>query len=157
MIVGGIVSDRVSRVTAIRAWDVALTCSLGSLVLLTTAFLLPVGPSQVLVPAVGALLSAGTAGPAAAMVANLTPASVAATAFATLTLANSLLGLAPGPALTGMLADHLGLRGALRLIPLVAIAATAAFVIGRRSYDRDLRRLGAYAESAEPKQPEQTS
>ncbi|WP_331769600.1 MFS transporter (plasmid) [Embleya sp. NBC_00888] len=157
MIVGGIVSDRVSQVTAIRKWDVALICSLGSLVLLTTAFLLPIGLPQVLVLAVGSLLSAGTAGPAAAMVANLTPASVAATAFATLTLANSLLGLAPGPALTGILADHLGLRGALQVLPLVAIAATAAFVIGRRFYDRDLRRLGAYAESAEPRQPEQTA
>ncbi len=87
------------------------------------------------------------------MVANLTPAAVAATAFATLTLANSLLGLAPGPAVTGALADRVGLLGALRVAPLVAVAATVAFLIGRRYYARDLAALTAPAESAEPKQP----
>lgn len=44
--------------------------------------------------------------------------------------------------MTGMLADHVGLLGALRLIPLIAVAACAAFVIGRHHYPRDLRRLG---------------
>lgn len=97
------------------------------------------------------------AGPGAAMVANLTPAAIAATAFATLTLAQSLLGLAPGPAVTGMLADRLDLLGALRLVPLVAIAATAAFMIGRRSYDRDLRRLTGVVPGAEPQKTEVSS
>ncbi|WP_327418548.1 hypothetical protein [Streptomyces sp. NBC_01233] len=91
------------------------------------------------------------------MVANLTPAAIAATAFATLTLAQSLLGLAPGPAVTGMLADRLDLLGALRLVPLVAIAATAAFMIGRRSYDRDLRRLTGVVPGAEPQKTEVSS
>lgn len=145
MIGGGIVSDRICQAFPIRKWTVAIACSAGSFVFLTTAFLLPTGPPQVLVLAVGALLAAGTAGPAAAMVANLTPAAVAATAFATLTLANSLLGLAPGPAVTGMLADRMGLRGAMRVIPLVAIGATAMFALGRRHYERDLRRLGISA------------
>jgi MFS family permease len=86
----------------------------------------------------GTLLSNATAGPAAAMVASLTPAAVAATAMATLTLANSLLGLAPGPAVTGMLADRVGLDGALRLVPLVAVVAGLAFVLGRRHYDKGL-------------------
>ncbi|MFE5332449.1 MFS transporter [Embleya sp. NPDC056575] len=157
MIVGGIASDRISQASPIRKWAVAMTCSAGSLVLLTTAFLLPVGPPQVLVLAAGALLSAGTAGPAAAMVANLTPASLSATAFATLTLANSFLGLAPGPTVTGLLADHMGLRAAMRLIPLVAIAATAAFAIGRHHYERDLRRLGGFAEAGVPRETESSS
>lgn len=74
------------------------------------------------------------------MVASLTPAAIAATALATLTLANSLIGLAPGPALTGMLADHLGLGGALRVIPLVALLGATAFAIGRSTYEKDLRR-----------------
>jgi MFS family permease len=126
---------------------------LGSLVLLVVAFRLPAGPVQLLVLALGSLLCAGTAGPGAAMVANLTPAAVAATAFATLTLAQSLLGLAPGPAVTGLLADRLGLLHALRLVPLVAIGATVAFLIGRRWYERDLRRLTGLAPAAEPEQP----
>ncbi|MGW3910920.1 MFS transporter [Streptomyces sp. NPDC005070] len=153
MIGGGIVSDRISRAFPIRKWAVAIGCSLGSLALLTTAFRLPTGPLQLMVLAAGALLSAGTAGPATAMVANLTPAAISATAFATLTFANSLLGLAPGPAVTGALADHVGLLGALRIVPLGALAATAAFLIGRHFYERDLRRLtsGSALESqAEP-------
>lgn len=157
MIVGGIASDRISRRHPIRKWAVAMGCSMGSLVLLMTAFRLPTGPVQLLVLALGALLCAGTAGPGAAMVANLTPAAIAATAFATLTLAQSLLGLAPGAAVTGALADRLGLLGALRLVPLVAVAATGAFLIGRRFYDRDLRRLTGLAPLAEPRESEVSS
>jgi MFS family permease len=157
MILGGLVSDRFSVKASSRKWAVAVGCSLGSLLLLTIAFQLPTGAAQLLALGLGCLLSAGSAGPAAAMVANLTPAAVAATAFATLTLANSLLGLAPGPAVTGALADRIGLLGALRVVPLVALAATAAFLIGRRWYARDLLRLDATAEKAEPKQPSEIS
>ncbi|MFD4689285.1 MFS transporter [Streptomyces sp. NPDC058463] len=154
MVAGGIASDRISRRAPIRKWAVAISCSVGSLVLLMTAFRLPTGPVQLLVLALGALLCAGTAGPGAAMVANLTPAAIAATAFATLTLAQSLLGLAPGPAVTGALADRLGLLGALQLVPLVAIAATGAFLVGRHHYERDLRRLTGLAPVAGPKESE---
>ncbi|MFD8738613.1 MFS transporter [Streptomyces sp. NPDC059618] len=151
MIGGGIVSDRISRTFPLRKWTVAIACSLGSLALLMAAFRLPTGPLQLAVLAAGALLSAGTAGPATAMVANLTPASISATAFATLTLANSLLGLAPGPAVTGALADGMGLLGALRIIPLTALAATVAFLVGRHFYERDLSRLtSGPAPAAEP-------
>ncbi|MEU1903464.1 MFS transporter [Streptomyces hygroscopicus] len=142
MILCGVVADRLSRRAGIRKWTVAIACSLGSLVLLMTAFQLPAGPPQLTLIAAGTLVVGGTAGPAAAMVARLTPAAIAATAMATLTLANSLLGLAPGPAVTGLLADHWGLLGALRVVPLVALAAGVAFTIGRFSYEKDLRRLG---------------
>ncbi|MFE7351923.1 MFS transporter [Streptomyces sp. NPDC057543] len=148
MILCGIVADRLSRKAAARKWIVAIVCALGSFVLLMAGFHLPAGPLQLVLIAAGTLVAGGTAGPAAAMVANLTPAAIAATAFATLTLANSLLGLAPGPAVTGMLADHLGLLGALRLIPLVALAGGVAFTIGKFSYEKDLRRLGLHPDVA---------
>jgi MFS family permease len=138
MIGGGIVSDRLGRSNPHLKWTVAIVCSFGSLVLLTGGFQLPPGIPQLLLVGAGTLLSNATAGPAAAMVASLTPAAVAATAMATLTLANSLLGLAPGPAVTGMLADRVGLDGALRLVPLVAVVAGLAFVLGRRHYDKGL-------------------
>ncbi|MPY35516.1 MFS transporter [Streptomyces adustus] len=152
MVLGGIASDRISRTAPIRKWGVAIGCSLGSLVLLLAAFHLPTGPLQLALLAAGALLTAGSAGPAAAMVANLTPVAISATAFATLTLANSLLGLAPGPSVTGALADRMGLLGALRIVPFVALAATVAFLIGRRWYDRDLLRITGIAPVAEPKE-----
>ncbi|WP_084729258.1 MFS transporter [Streptacidiphilus neutrinimicus] len=141
MIAGGILSDRISQTVPLRKWTVAIGSSLASLVLLTGAFSLPDGTVQLVLLAAGCLACAGTAGPAAAMVANLTPALVSATAFATLTLANSLLGLAPGPSLTGVLADHTGLRGALQLVPLVSVVTVAVFLLGRRRYTRDLLRL----------------
>jgi hypothetical protein len=75
------------------------------------------------------------------MVANLTPAAIHASAFATLTLANNLIGLAPGPLVTGAIADRIGLLGALQLIPLVSVAAMIAFAIGRSRYARDLSRI----------------
>lgn len=135
MIGAGMLSDRLDRIAPARKWTVAMGCSLGSMLLLVAAFQLPNGGAQLTLLALGSLLSAGTAGPAAAMVANLTPVAISATAFATLTLANSLLGLAPGPAVTGILADHMGLRAALQTLPLVSIPATTAFLIGRRYFN----------------------
>lgn len=142
MIGGGMLADRLGRRVAARKWTVSIVCSLGSLVLLVGGFHLSAGPLQLVLIGVGSLLCNATAGPAAAMVANLTPAAISATAFATLTLANSLLGLAPGPAVTGMLADRVGLLGALQVVPLVTVASGAAFALGRRFYEQDRRRLG---------------
>ncbi|NBE56873.1 MFS transporter, partial [Streptomyces boluensis] len=142
MIGGGFVTDRLSRRLAVRKWTVAIVCSAGSLVLLMAGFQVPAGPLQLALIGAGTLLCNATAGPAAAMVTALTPAAVAATAMATLTLANSLIGLAPGPAVTGFLADRVGLLDALRLVPLTALAAGAAFALSRLHYEKDLRRLG---------------
>ena len=83
-------------------------------------------------------LAAGTTGPAGAAVANLTPLAIHGTAFATLTLANNLIGLAPGPILTGRLADQIGLYEALRLLPVASLAAAVLFLLARASYRRDL-------------------
>ena len=88
---------------------------------------------------------AGTVGPAGAMVANLTPAPIHGTAFATLSLANNLLGLAPAPIVTGLLADAFGLSAALQLVPLVSLAAAGIFAIAKLSYHRDLQQVGLRA------------
>jgi predicted MFS family arabinose efflux permease len=137
----GILTDYLSRNFAVRKWGIAITYSLLSCGLLATGFHLPPGTPQLVLLGAGMLFVAGTTGPAGAMVANLTHPSIHATAFATLTLANNLLGLAPGPFLTGVVADHIGLDGAMRQIPLIAIAASAVFVVGHRHYANDLRRL----------------
>jgi hypothetical protein len=77
------------------------------------------------------------------MVAGLTPTSVHATAFATLTLANNLLGLAPGPFVTGLIADKVGLLDALRVILLIGLVATAIFSLAKRKYATELIDLDA--------------
>jgi fucose permease len=72
------------------------------------------------------------------MVANLTPLALHGSAFAALTLANNLVGLAPGPILTGRAADTLGLVGAFQLLPVTCLAATFAFALAQRNYLADL-------------------
>ncbi|RZK70329.1 MAG: multidrug DMT transporter permease, partial [Rhodococcus sp. (in: high G+C Gram-positive bacteria)] len=54
---------------------------------------------------------------------------------------NSLLGLALGPFVIGILADHLGLLDALRLSPLAYIPAALALLLGRRLFPAGLRKL----------------
>jgi MFS family permease len=141
MILCGIITDRVSRKIPARKWTAAMIYSLASATLLLAAFQLPPGTAQLVLLGAGMAVVAGTTGPAGAMVANLTHPAIHATAFATLTLANNLLGLAPGPFLTGLVADRIGLMGAMQLVPLIALGACAAFAVGKRHYAADLARI----------------
>ncbi|MGK5170811.1 MFS transporter [Geodermatophilus sp. CPCC 205761] len=145
MIVCGWVTDRLSRHVAIRKWTTAIVYSLLSLVLLGVGFALEPGAPQLLLLGVGIFFAAGTTGPAGAMVANLTHESIRATAFGTLTLANNLLGLAAGPVVTGMLADRLGLESAMKIVPMVAVGALVALILGRRAYPKSLLKVNAPA------------
>jgi len=138
MIGCGMISDRLARHRPERKITLAMGYSLGTAASLALAFQLPPGPGQLLLLGMAMFLVAGTTGPAGAMVANLTPLAVHGSAFATLTLANNLLGLAPGPILTGRLADVLGLLGAFRLLPLPCLAAALVFAVLRRTYLADL-------------------
>lgn len=148
MVACGVITDRLCGKQPQRKFSMAIVFCLVSLCFLGLGFQLPPGPMQLVLIGVGLFFTAGTAGPASAMVANLTPVAIHATALATLTLANSLLGLAPGPILTGVLADRIGLDGALQWLPSVALISAAAFFIGRGHYLRDLQRLHPQAPSA---------
>ncbi|OJA30246.1 multidrug DMT transporter permease [Burkholderia ubonensis] len=137
----GIVTDRLGKADGSRKWLTAIAYCLLTCGSLAIAFRLPPGTLQLALIGVGMLVGAGASGASGAMVANLTPAAIHASAFATLTLANNLLGMAPGPLLTGWVADHVGLGAALQWIPVVPLAAAATFAIGRASYAADLARL----------------
>ena len=134
MIVCGAVTDRLARTVAIRKWTTAIVYTAASLVFLGIGFSLPHGGAQLLLLAIGIFFAAGTAGPAGAMVANLTHESIRATAMGTLSLANNLLGLAAGSLITGILADKFGLVGAMKIVPIVAVGALIALLIGRKYY-----------------------
>jgi MFS family permease len=140
MIACGMVSDRLSRDRPEQKINLAIAYSLGTAVCLALAFSLPAGTPQLVLIACAMFLVAGTVGPTGAMVANLTPLAIHGSAFATLTLANNLIGLAPGPILTGRLADAIGLASAFRFLPLPCIAAGIVFALMRRSYLADLER-----------------
>lgn len=143
MILCGMASDRLAVAHPDRKFQLAIGYSLGSAIALTLALLLPAGPAQVALLAVAMFLVAGTTGPAGAMVANLTPLAIHGTAFATLTLAHNLLGLAPGPIATGWLADAIGLHEAFRFLPFASLLAAWLFFRARGSYAADLAALEA--------------
>jgi MFS family permease len=132
MVVCGLVSDRLFSRPDQRV-KLAVGYSLVCAVLLGAALTLPPGPPQLILLGLAIFLAAATTGPAGAMVAGLTPAAIHGTAFATLTLANNFLGLAPGPIVTGWLADRIGLLGALQWLPLASIAAALVFLCARQS------------------------
>jgi MFS family permease len=137
MVVCGQVSDRLFSRPDQRI-RLAVGYCIGCAILLSAALALPTGPAQLMLLGLAMFLAAGTTGPAGAMVAGLTPAAIHGTAFATLTLANNFLGLAPGPILTGWLADQVGLLEALRWLPLASVAATLVFLCARQSSRADL-------------------
>jgi MFS family permease len=141
MILCGMLSDRLCRHSPERKVSLAIAFCLGSCLLLSAAFALPAGPAQLGLICLGMLIAAGTTGPCGAMVANLTHYSVHGTAFATLTLANNLLGLAPGPFITGRLSDLIGLHAAFQVVPLISIAAAAVFFYAKCHYQKDIARL----------------
>ncbi|WP_166360890.1 MFS transporter [Pseudomonas akapageensis] len=141
MILCGMLSDRLCRQSPERKVALAIGYCLGSCLLLSLAFALPAGPAQLVLICLGMLIAAGTTGPAGAMVANLTHYSVHGTAFATLTLANNMLGLAPGPFITGKVSDVIGLHAAFQLVPLVSVLAAAVFFYAMCYYHKDIARL----------------
>ncbi|MEV6061175.1 MFS transporter [Nocardia asteroides] len=143
MVICGVITDRLGRAEMARKWTTAIVFCLISLISLGLGFAMDTGAPQLVLLGIGAFFSGGSAGPTVAMVANLTHPSVRASAFGTLTLANSLLGLALGPFVVGVLADHVGLRDALRLTPLVSVFAVLALLLGRRVYPLGLRKLAA--------------
>ncbi len=141
MVVCGIVTDRVGRNDITRKWLTGIVfCSI-SLVSLVVGFGLSTGTTQLVLIGIGAFFSAGASGPIAAMVANLTHSSVRASAMGTLTVANNLLGIALGPFVVGLLADHVGLRAALQLAPVVYLAAIVAMIAGKFLHPLGLRKL----------------
>ena len=148
MIACGSLADRLNRKGVQRKWMTAIVYCLLCCVLLGIAFHLPPGRLQLVLIGCGMFFCAGATGPSGAMVANLTPPSIHASAFATLTLANNLLGLAPAAILTGIVADRIGLLGALQLVPFASLLAAVAFAIGRCSYKRDLDLVNALREKA---------
>ena len=143
LIVCGMLTDRISRGHPARKWMMAIVYCVLSGAAFAAAFQLPPGHLQLALIGIGMLLESGVCGPTGALVAELTPSPIHATAMAIWALANNLLGLAAGPVIIGMLADRIGLHAALELIPLATVVSTLLFVAGRWRYPRDVARLSS--------------
>ena len=91
------------------------------------------GPAQIALAVIGFFFAAGVTGPAGLVVAEGTPPALHGAALAVLTLANNLIGFAPGAAVTGFAADHFGLPAALRIAAAMALPAAAIFYLSARA------------------------
>jgi len=131
MIGCGMISDRLVDTTHRRAL-LATSFSIACAAFVAAAFSLGTGTPQLIMLGAAMFLAGSAAGPSGAMVAHLTPASLHGTAFAVLTLANNAFGLAPGPIVTGWLADRIGLLGALQWLPLASLCAALVFFVAAR-------------------------
>lgn len=133
MIVCGRVSDTVAKRRPEWTPRFGILFALCSFVLLQAALALPPGPLQMFCALAGFLVAAGTTGPAGALVSEATPARFYGAALAILTLANNLIGLAPGSAVTGAIADRLGLLAGLRFAVCASLPAALFFWLSARA------------------------
>ncbi|WP_223547808.1 MFS transporter [Pseudomonas sp. A-B-19] len=138
---GGALVDRLSRRDDRNKLRVPMLFALISALILLTAFALPPSPLQLVLIGVGLLIGAGFAGPCGAVISDVTSASIHASALAVLVLANNIIGLAPGPFITGALADVFDLQVAMAVVPLASFGAVFAFLQAGRHYRNDLARL----------------
>jgi predicted MFS family arabinose efflux permease len=143
MVACSIAADRAAQRSRPRKLSFAIGYALLSFVAFSAAFLLPPGSAQLSLLGVGMFFVAGVGGAAGAVVVNCTDATIHATALATVALANNILGLASGPIVTGVLADHLGLTAALQIAPAAGLAAAVALGFARKHYARDYARFQA--------------
>jgi MFS family permease len=139
MIGCGLLTDRLARGAPVRTWTTAMGCAAASMLLLGLGFALSPGAAQLALIGAGAFFVAGTNGPVSALVADLTPASVRASAFGVLALCFNLLGLSTGPLVVGLLADRLGLSAALRFAPAVSLVVLVVLAAGRHADRTGLR------------------
>lgn len=138
MIACGMISDRLARRDPAAKPRVSVIFSIVSAVLFGAAFLAPPGPAQLVLLGCALFVVAGVAGVAGAMTANLTPPAAHGTAMALLALSNNLIGLAPGPLLTGWLSDRFGLLQALLILPLPCLLSALAMARARRPYAAEM-------------------
>lgn len=144
MVVCGGLADRVALRGPHLRWALAAAYGLATFAFLELAFLTS-GPVQIACALAGLFCAGGTTGPAGAVVAERTPLALHGAALAVLTLANNLIGLAPGPAVTGFLADRMGLSAALQLVPFAALAAAATFWLSGLTHQPNTRTKAAKA------------
>jgi MFS family permease len=83
------------------------------------------------------LTATAAVGPVAAVVADVVHLGLRATAIATVSVAQNLLGLAVGPLVTGLIADRYGLPTALAAMPIACGAAAVVFWYGSSYYVSD--------------------
>lgn len=137
----GMLVDRMSRRDPAVTPRISIVFSLLSAALFAGAFFSPPGGVQLAFIAGALLVVAGITGVTGSMIANSTPRAVHSTSMAVLGLSYNLLGLAPGPYITGLLADRFDLLTALKVLPLPCLLSAVAMMLIRRDYAAEVAAL----------------
>ena len=103
------------------------------------------GHRQLVVLGLGVFVVSGTWGPTTAAVANLVPTAIHSTAMAVITLLNNLIGLAPGPFVTGLLVRPIRPRLRAAVDSAGQRHFGSALYLAYRHYDADALRKQAQA------------
>jgi predicted MFS family arabinose efflux permease len=141
MIGGGYVVDRLSRQDKRNRLRIPALFAFCSGLILLTAFLGAPGVLQLIVMGAGLMVGAFVIGSCGAVLTDVVPAAIHATALATLSLAMNLLGSAPGPVVIGWIADQSSLQTAMKFLPLLCFVSAVTFAVGANFYEVDRRRL----------------
>lgn len=134
----GALADRVAlRTPGGRLW-VPIAGSLLTFALLTPAFAwVPPGAGQLALLLASTLPLMSSVGPVSAVVLDVAPLHVRATAAAILAFVQNLFGLAGGPLVAGLLSDRFGLQAALACVPALSLGAALCFLMARATYIAD--------------------
>ena len=141
MIGGGYVVDRLSRQDKRNRLRIPALFAFCSGLILLTAFLGSPGVLQLILMGTGLMVGAFVIGSCGAVLTDVIPAAIHATALATLSLAMNLLGSAPGPVVIGWIADQSSLQTAMKFLPLLGLVSAVAFAVGAKFYEADRRPL----------------
>lgn len=138
MIACGMLVDRLSRSNPASTPRISVLFSLLSAALFAGAFLSPPGAVQLALIGGALLVVAGITGVTGSMIANATPRAIHSSSMAVLALAYNLLGLAPGPVVTGWLSDNYGLLTALKFLPVPCLLSALAMIFAGRRYAAEM-------------------
>ena len=145
MLLGGGVADRLSKNKPRNRALVPCGYAVVSGLVLMLAFALPPSPLAMALVFGGALFAAAHGGSALALIMDVTHPAVRATVTATAVVGATLLGMAPGPYLVGVLSDFADMKTALTVAPLVSVVAAALFALAARYYVGDMAKAQAHA------------
>lgn len=150
-VIWSVIADRLSvRNRRARLYVPAMVAVLTTAVLTPALALLSPGAIQYSLLVAGGIVMAGTIGPIAAVVVDVSHPGLRATASAVLALTQNLIGLAGGPVLTGVLSDKYGLQSAMAIAPLSCLVAAMLFILAARTYESDLKRAAGMAPAFTP-------
>lgn len=141
VLASSVLADRLARrIASARLFVPALGACLTFAIFTPTFMFVPSGGTQFALMIVGSVVMMSSVGPGAAVVQDVVPERVRATAAAVQAMVMNLVGLAGGAAFTGALSDRVGLQAALALIPVASVAAAVCFALARRTYADDVSR-----------------